>query len=82
MDAELFKRRLQERSPEVQLQVAALSLSQVIAAYSSDEVKGAEARERFVLIPTMSAVADALELMPVRTPTEARCAPWPCAVAV
>lgn len=68
MDAELFKRRLQERSPEVQLQVAALSLAQVIAAYSSDEVKGAEARERFVLIPTMSAVSDALELMPVRLP--------------
>jgi len=70
MDAELFKRRLQERSPEVQLQVAALSLAQVIAAYSSDEVKGAEARERFVLIPTMSAVSDALELMPEPPPPE------------
>jgi len=66
MDAELFKRRLQERSPEVELQVAALSLSQVIAAYSSDEVQAAEVRERFVLIPTMSAVSDALELMTVR----------------
>eukprot|EP00967_Tisochrysis_lutea_P043415 scaffold52454_cov27-Tisochrysis_lutea.AAC.1 len=63
MDAELFKRRLQSRSPDVQLQVAALSLAQVISAYSSEEVKGAEVRERFVLIPTMSAVSDALELM-------------------
>lgn len=65
MDAELFKRRLQSRSPDVQLQVAALSLAQVISAYSSEEVKGAEVRERFVLIPTMSAVSDALELMQV-----------------
>ena len=73
VDAELFRRRLLEQpqmqQDNVEMQVAALGLADVVRAYSQPSVK--EQNEHFVLIPTMSAVSSARKLLADRGQEEA-----------
>jgi|TARA_B100000513_G_scaffold101238_1_gene43329 hypothetical protein len=73
VDAELFRRRLLEQpqmqQDNVEMQVAALGLADVVRAYSQPSAK--EQNEHFVLIPTMAAVSSARKLLADRGQEEA-----------
>jgi len=61
-DAEIFRRRLlQQQKQPIAAQVAALSLADVILAYTSEAAL--EAKENFVVVPTMQTVVSARKLL-------------------
>ena len=61
-DAQAFLKAVRENAGvELQAQVIGVSLADIIHAYSSEDAK--EAKESFVLIPTMSEVAAARHIL-------------------